>query len=408
MNILLINHYAGSPYHGMEFRPYYLAREWVRAGHQVQIVAGSYSHIRSRQPQVGTERCSTEIIDGITYRWYRTPIYQGNGLRRAFSMVAFIASIWRDGRAIARDFRPDVVIASSTYPMDIWPARHIAQQANAKLIYEVHDLWPLSPIELGGMSKKHPFILWVQQAEDYAYRHADKVVSLLPETLKYMQSRGLDADKFIYIPNGVDEEEWAEPTSVPQDVIACLTHMKSDGRPIVAYVGTHGLANALDVLLDAAGQLRGQAQFLLVGPGPERERLASRIRDERLEHVTMLPSIPKRSVPTLLKEVDIAYIGLQPSPLFRFGISPNKLLDYMMSAKPILMAVDSGNDPVTEANCGLMVSPGDSFAVAQGISQLMRLSPEERAEMGENGRNFVLKNHTYASLAKSFLSVLRE
>jgi len=177
MNILLINHYAGSTRHGMEFRPFYLAREWVRAGHRVQIVAASFSHIRARQPEFDGAALD-EQIEGIDYRWLRTPAYTGNGAGRVKNMLAFMAALWRDGPRLAREFRPDVVIASSTYPMDIWPARRIAKLSQARLVYEVHDLWPLSPMELGGLSRWHPFIVWVQLAEDYAYRHADKVVSI--------------------------------------------------------------------------------------------------------------------------------------------------------------------------------------------------------------------------------------
>ncbi len=151
MNILLINHYAGSPRHGMEYRPYYLAREWVRAGHQVQIVAASYSHVRSHQPEMGSQPLD-ETLDGVRYRWLPVPGYLGNGIGRVKNIWAFLSRLWRDSPRIVREFKPSVVIASSTYPMDIWVARRIAHLAGAKLVYEVHDLWPASPIEVSGLS----------------------------------------------------------------------------------------------------------------------------------------------------------------------------------------------------------------------------------------------------------------
>ncbi len=388
----------------MEFRPYYLAREWVRMGHRVRIVAGSYSHIRAVQPQMPPARFVDEAIDGIDYRWYATPSYVGNGVGRVRSMLSFLWHLWRDGKGLARDLRPDVVIASSTYPMDIWPARRIARLAGAKLVYEVHDLWPLSPMELGGMSRWHPFIVWVQMAEDFAYRHADKVVSMLPKALEHMRSRGMAADKFTYVPNGVDEADWADPAPLPPEVSQHLQRMRASGLPIVAYVGTHGLANALDALLDAAAMLQGKAQVLLVGPGPERERLLGRVRQEGLANVTMLPSVPKRAVPSLLAEVDIAYIGLLPEPLFRFGISPNKLMDYMMAGKPIVNAIRAGNDPVAEAGCGLTVPPNDPQAIARAIEQVAALPVAQRQAMGQAGREFVLKHHTYPVLARRFVA----
>lgn len=406
MNILLINHYAGSPRHGMEFRPYYLAREWVRMGHSVQIIAGAFSHVRAQQPQLQSGHQLDENIDGIGYRWYSMGRYIGNGVGRVRSMLQFLWHLWRDGARLANEFKPDVVIASSTYPMDIWPARRIAKMSGAKLVFEVHDLWPLSPMELGGMPKWHPFIMWVQWAEDYAYRHADKVVSILPKALPHMQSRGLAPQKFVAIPNGVVEAEWSAPTPLPLDVREHIARLKATGQHIVAYVGAHGLANALDVLLDAAQALNGKVQILMVGPGPERQRLFARVQREGLTNVTMLPSVPKRSVPSLLAEIDIAYIGLLPESLFRFGISPNKLMDYMMASKPIVCAISAGNDPVVEAHCGITVAPGDSNAVTLAILNLVSRSFEELTQMGKNGRVFVLKNQTYSVLARQFLSAI--
>jgi glycosyltransferase involved in cell wall biosynthesis len=408
VNILLINHYAGSPTHGMEFRPYYLAREWVQAGHQVKILAASHSHIRARQPQLESGQVKDELIDGIQYRWYPTPAYTGNGVGRVKNMLSFMRQLWGDAKALADGFKPDVVIASSTYPMDIWPAQRIARLAGARLVYEVHDLWPLSPMELGGMSRWHPFIMWVQWAEDHAYKHADRVVSMLPKTLDYMVSRGLAPEKWAYVPNGVDLAEWQSPADLPADVQSTLLQLKARGLPIVAYAGTHGLANALDVLLDAAAQLNGQAEVLLVGTGPERDRLLQRVTQEGLDNVTMLPSVPKASIPKLLAQIDIAYIGWHPNPLYRFGISPNKLMDYMMAGKPVVHSVSAGNDPVQEAGCGLTVPPADAAAVAKAVRQLADLDAHARLALEGKGKQFVMNHRTYPTLARQFFQMLAE
>ena len=403
MRIVLLNHYAGAPALGMEFRPYYLAREWVRMGHAVQIVAADFSHVRARQPRPGDE-----LIDGIRYRWVPTPRYQGNGLGRAYNIWSFLRTVRADAPRLQREFRPDVVIASSTYPMDIWVARRIARPVGAKLVYEVHDLWPLSPIELSGMSPRHPFIRLVQAAEDAAYRDADAVVSMLPKVHDYMASRGLDLRKLHIVPNGIAPDDWLlPPPPLRDDVAQVLTQARQAGRMVVGYAGSMGLPNALDSLLDAAALLRGVAlQFVLVGDGHERARLARRVADERLQHVTLLPPVPKAQIPSLLGAIDIAYIGWQQVPIYRFGIAPNKLMDYMMAGVPVLHSVDAGNDPVAEAGCGLTVSPEAPAAIAAGLRQLAATSVEERRAMGERGRRFVQAKHSYAVLARRFIEAL--
>ncbi len=402
VNILLVNHYAGSPALGMEFRPYYLAREWVRLGHRVQIVAADFSHVRAQQPPAGDS-----VVDGIHYRFYKTPTYQGNGLGRVKNIGAFLRRLWVDTPRLLKEAKPDVVIASSTYPMDIWVARRIARQAGATLVYEVHDLWPLSPIELSGMSPRHPFIMLCQAAEDAAYRNADVVVSMLPKVQGHMAGRGLDLKKLHIVPNGITLDEWqTEPPPLREDVAQALQAARGQGT-VVGYAGSMGEPNALDVLLDAAALLRDEPlRFVLVGSGHLQAHLAARVQREGLTHVTLLSPIPKAQVPSFLAQVHIAYIGWQRVPLYRFGIAPNKLMDYMMARCAVLHSVEAGNDPVAEAGCGLTVRPQDPAAVAAGLRHLADLPEAARHAMGERGRAFVLAHHTYPVLARRFIEAV--
>lgn len=411
MNLLLINHYAGTPALGMEYRPYYLAREWVRAGHRVQIVASAQSHYRARQPTPGDE-----VIDGIEYRWLPTPTYSGNGLGRLRNIMSFLSQVSAQTPELVARWRPDVVIASSTYPMDNWVAHRLARAASARFVYEVHDLWPLSPIELSGMSPWHPFALICQSAERYAYRHADAVVSMLPKVHQHMAQRGLDLRKLTIVPNGISPDEWlSPPQALRPDVEQALDEVRRVGGTVVGYAGSMGLPNALDVLLDAARLLKEQAgpgtdqpvQIILVGDGHERPRLVSRMEAEGLNNVTWLPPIPKAQIPAFLSAIDVAYIGWQRVPIYRFGIAPNKLMDYMMASRAVLHSVEAGNDPVAEAGCGLTVAPQDPHAVARGLMQLARLSPKERRVLGDKGRAWVMAHHSYPVLARRFLDAVR-
>ena len=407
MRLLLVNHYAGSLRHGMEFRPFYLAREWRRLGHAVLIVAASQSHLRSVAPRV-QGGCAREQIDGVDYLWLRTPAYRGNGARRALNIAAFCLRLAARARRLAREFRPDVVIASSTYPMDIWPARRIARLAGAKLVHEIHDLWPLSPIELGGLSPRHPFIRVCQAAEDAACRDADAVVSMLPCVHEHLRERGLDLRKLHVVANGVLAAEWDAPAAALDARLAAhIDAERARGRTVVVYAGAHGIANALDSLLDAAALLRGEPfAFVLVGDGAERARLAARVAAERLGNVRLFEPIAKAQIQALLARADIAYIGWQRVPIYRFGIAPNKLMDYMMGGVPVLHSVDAGNDPVAEAECGLTVAPESAPAIADGLRRLAALAPAERAAMGARGRAYVRRHHDWPVLARRFIEAV--
>ena len=407
MNILYIDHYAGSPTLGMEYRPFYLAREWLRSGHRVLIVAATFAHVRTRQP--GASGAAADgAVDGVEYRWIAAPAYAGNGFGRARNIALFLWRLWRESAALVEAFHPDAVIASSTYPMDIWVARRIARIAGARLVHEVHDLWPASLIEVSGMSRWHPFALLCQKAENDAYRDADVVVSMLPKVVGHMQAHGLDLRKLQIVPNGIAPEEWdSEPAALDPALLAHLVAEKAAGRTVVGYAGAHGLANALDALLDAAALLGNENfSFVLVGEGDDKVRLARRLRDEGLGQVALFAPIAKAQIPAFLREIDIAYIGWQRVPIYRFGIAPNKLMDYMMSGCAVLHSVEAGNDPVAEAGCGVSVAAESAPAIAAGLRSLAALTPEARRAMGAKGRAYVLAHHTYPVLARRFADAM--
>ncbi len=405
MNILLINHYAGSVHHGMEYRPYYLAREWVRLGHRVRIIASAQSHIRTQAPQLNGLAQLDETIDGVEYRWIATPGYRGNGAARVLNMGAFVALLTLQADRIARDFPADVVIASSTYPLDIWPAHRIARQRGARLLFEVHDLWPLSPMELGGYSRWHPFILLLQAAENFACRHASAVVSILPKVRDHLEAHGMAPHKLHIVPNGADPGEWqGEPGPLTGPTGEQLAALRRAGKFIVGYAGTHGLANALDTLLHAAALVDDpRIAFVLVGDGPEKAGLRRAASAAGLRNVHFCGAVAKHDIPAVLHSFDVAYIGWQRQRLYRFGIAPNKLIDYMMAARPVLHSVEAGNDPVADAGCGLTVAPQDPHAVARALMTLFMLSPAERAAMGKRGQAYAMANLSYPVLGRRFL-----
>ncbi|MEN6406733.1 MAG: glycosyltransferase family 4 protein [Thermoguttaceae bacterium] len=405
MNILLINHYAGSPKYGMEYRPYYLAREWVRMGHNVTIAAASFSHLRIQQPGVDGD-WSEETIDGVRYVWLKTPAYEGNGVGRVFNMLAFNRQMRRHEAEVLDGVKPDAVIASSPHPLVIYPARRIAAKYEAKLVFEVRDLWPLSLVDVGGMSRWHPFVMWLQRVENYAYRRADKIVSVLPKVDDYLRERGFDAGKFACVPNGIDLDEIAaSPESLPDAYASTIARLKAEGRFLVGYVGQHSLSNALDSLVESAAMLKSSnVALVLVGQGPEKSRLEAKAKERGADNAVFLPPVPKKVVPAILAQMDALFLGWNRIPLYRYGISPNKLMDYMLSGKPVIHAVDAGNDLVADSRCGVSCVPANPSAIAESIRWLAtKCTAEERAAMGQRGTQYVVERLTYAALARQFL-----
>ena len=364
MNILLINHYAGSPEMGMEFRPYYFAREWVKAGHHVHIIAGDFSHLRKENPKVEND-LQYEEVDGIQYCWLKTGRYTGNGLSRAVTMFRFCFKLQKYAKKILKKSNPNVIITSSTYPLDTFPAQYMRKKCHAKLIHEVHDMWPATLIELGGMSKYHPFVQLIQFGENSAYKNSDRVVSLLPCAKDYMIRHGMKAEKFYCIENGVVEEDWKDPLPIPPEIGRELEALKRNKKFIVGYFGGHALSNALNNLVKAAENIQNEdIHFVLVGNGVEKEKLMNYVKENRLQNVAFFPPVQKRSIPNLLKYFDISYCGAKESPLYQYGISLNKIYDSLYAGVPVLLAFHANGNLIEKYHCGV-VSKGEPSEIAK-------------------------------------------
>ncbi len=406
MNILLINHYAGSDYHGMEFRPYYMAREWTKMGHKVTILAADFSHLRKKNPKVSKD-FEEEIIDDITYVWVKTPPYKGNGVGRIKNISTFMWKLRCNYKNIADKYKPNAVIASSTYPLDIYPAHRIARRCNAKLCFEIHDLWPLSPMEIGGFSEKNPAIMILQRAEDFAFKKSDVIVSILPDADKHIKERGFSTDKFVYVPNGiiVNKEKKNPPM---EKTIERLQELKSKGCFLVGYTGNHSPANVLDTLIDAGKYTNDEkVKYILIGNGNVKDQLKAYAKENNVNNVEFLDPILKDNMDNALQLLDVCFISLKKQNLFNYGVSPNKLFDYMMAARPIIYAVEASNDPVKDCGCGISVPAENPKAVAEAVQKIKELSKQEAEAMGKKGKEYVLENHMYEPLAIKFLEALK-
>ncbi|WP_297888152.1 glycosyltransferase family 4 protein [Sulfurihydrogenibium sp.] len=401
-NIWIINEYAGSPYHGMGVRHYYLGKELLKFGYNVTIITASYSHLFKNPPKV-KDRFELEKIDGIDYLWIKVPQYKKSWDKKRL-VKWFLFTYFLFKLPLSKLSKPDYIIISTNETLPVLPAYKLAKKHNSKLIFEVRDIWPLSIIELGNYSPKHPFIKLLKYFEDMAIKKSDLIVSVLPNYGEYLKDNGYKDKNFIYIPNGVDLEDMERTEPLNEDIKKQIPMDKFK----VAYTGTVGIANALEYLVEAGKILKDYKDILIliVGEGGEKEKLQKMA--EGYDNIKFLPAIPKRQVQSLLSLVDACYIGWRNKNIYKYGVSANKIFDYMYAGKPIIHAINTKNDIVTMANCGMSVEAENPKAIAEAILKLYNMSQGERKKLGENGKKYVIENHSYEKLAKKLIKALEE
>lgn len=396
--IWIINQYAGSPIHGMTFRTYYLAKHFLH-NYEVNIFSASYTHVMSNPPKVF--KSTKEVIDGVNYYWIKVFKYaKSNSISRVLSMFLFMFKLFFFSTKNIN--KPSVIIVSSISPLPIFKAYLWAKKYNSKLIFEVRDIWPLSLIELGGFKTYNPFVLILQLTENFAYKVSDYVVSLLPDAFKHMKKHGLSSDRFKHIPNGIDLK--MEQLEVCDEIASAIPKNKF----VVAYTGAVGIANSLMTLVKAANLMKKNKDivFIIVGDGSEKKNILEQKDKLGLDNLLLLDPIPKSSViPFLKKYVDVCYIGLQRQPLFRFGVSPNKMFDYLFSKTPIIQSIDSSNDIVQLSGSGISVEADNPSKIAEAVNTLYNMSKSERDLLGEKGLEYVIENHSYQKLAQHYESL---
>ena len=403
-HITIINQYIGAPSIGMEYRHYYLAKNLQKLGYKVTLVSGSYSHLFSTPPKV-TKPFEKQIIDGIEYIWMRVPTYRSSkSLGRIWNMLCFA---WR--LRFLKELSPSHVIVSSPSLFPIKFGKKLAARFGTKFLFEVRDIWPLTLCELSGLSCKHPLTFWMQRFEKFGYQKSDGVISLLPMAKEYYMRLGMPEEKFYYLPNGIEIEDTnVKPRSIP--LPEKVLEMIPKDKFIVAYTGTVGIANNLGYLIEVAKLLQNEHEihFIILGNGGEKENLQQNVRELGLENVTFIDAVTKEQVHAFLQYVDISFISLLKESLFRFGVSPNKVFDYMYAKKPIIWAIEAGNNLVEEAKCGVSVKLGDAKSLKKSILQLKSMDKEKLRYLGNNGYNFVLKNHSYKMLAQKLIKIIEE
>ncbi|ALS24160.1 glycosyltransferase family 4 protein [Paenibacillus naphthalenovorans] len=412
MKIWIFNHYAIAPGTSGITRHYDLAKELVKLGCDVTIFASSFDHQMRKEIHIHDDKTNalTEEYSGVRFVWVKTPPYQKNDFRRVKNMIAYTIRAYRE--AMNSDVRPDVCIGSLMHPLAALLGYFVASKKKSKYFFEERDLWPQSLIDLGKVSEKNPIVWLLSKLEMFLFRKADKIVILFDKAKGYIEQKGIDSKKIIYLPNGADIERYGndiEPVELTDELNQTFSSLK--GKFIAVYTGTIGVANNLDAVLDAASILKNQGfneiHFLLIGNGAEKSRLEKRKVNEELDNVTFLPPVRKEIIPTILSKVNVGLLPLQDSPIFKWGISPNKMFDYMAASIPTILLCDLEGTPLEKAEGGSIIKNNFGDNLAKQL--IFYASDKEHTKLvGIKARRYVEKHHTWSKLSKDFYQVIKE
>ncbi|HJV81835.1 glycosyltransferase family 4 protein [Noviherbaspirillum sp.] len=403
--VWILNHYALEPSSAGGTRHFDLAANLREHGWQATIIAASVEHPTGRQRLAPDERRRHECLSGIPFLWIRTPEYKGNGLSRILNMFAYT---WRvllpsSVRGLAP---PDIVVGSSVHPLAALAGLVLARRHGVPFIFEVRDLWPQTLIDFGKLRERSMTAWMLRRLESWLYRRAARIVVLLPYAGDYIASMGISREKVVWIPNGVELSTFGESTDM------------SRTGPLAAfelmYFGSHGQANGLEPLVHAMKLVSdhvpaGAVRLRMIGGGPLKPRLMQLAQSLGLDNISFEAAVPKHAIPALAAQADAFVITVVGLPrLYRFGISMNKLFDYLAAARPVIIASSAANNPVRDADAGLTVPPDDPDALAQAILTLYRMSPQERLHMGVAGRRHVEMHYSFNRLAARLAVALDE
>ena len=400
-NVWILNHYAQEPGGAGGTRHYSLARHLLKHGWRSSVIAASVELNTGRQRLSDGERTRISDFDGIPFLWVRTPQYEGNGGGRMGNMLTYAARVLLPGVTKGLE-RPDVIVGSSVHPFAAWSGAILARRLRVPFVFEVRDLWPQTLVDLGRLREQSLITQVLRKLEKWLYDRADRIVVLLPQADEYIVPLGVPKRKIVWIPNGVELEGYPEPTQP-------LIH---DDFTLM-YFGAHGQANGLDCVLRAMAQLQGRpdmshVRLRMIGDGPLKPSLLKLAEELQLRNVEFAGPVPKREIPSVAAEADAFVFNLIDAPVFKYGISSNKLFDFLAGARPVIFCCKSSNNPVADAHAGITVLPGDPLALSQAIATLATMPAGERNEMGRAGRAYVERNHSFDSLAARFAAMLNE
>jgi glycosyltransferase involved in cell wall biosynthesis len=401
MRILFLSHYFPPEVNAPASRTWEHCKQWVKSGHQVTVVTCAPNHPRGVVfPGYRNKFFQRESVDGIDVVRVWTFVTANEGfLKRTINYVSYMAAA-----ILVAPFLPktDVVLSTSPQFFNGLAGYFVSRLKRAPWVLEIRDLWPESIVAVGAIKNRWA-IRVLEGLEMFAYRAADRIVPVTDAFKKYMVNKGIEARKIDVLKNGVDLRFY-KPIEGSNSLAALL---ELDEKFVASYVGTHGMAHGLDVVLHAAKRLQHRTDivFLLVGDGADRERLQALKEQLNVDNVVMLDQQPKEHMPMLWDLSDVSLVLLKKSDLFKTVI-PSKIFESMAMKKPIVMGVEGEAQEIIEAaQSGICIEPGNAEALAGAVLALCD-DAKRCSELGENGRKFVAKYYDRTVLAKSYEKVI--
>lgn len=385
MKIWLINHYAVPPQYYPLARPSLFAKNLIKMGHEVTIIAASTVHNSDINLITGKEQVKKEVVDGIPYVYIKCSGYSGNGIRRIINILQFARKL---PRVCATLEKPDVIMATSFDPISCYQGIRYAKKKGIKSIAEIADLWPETLVSYGAAKENNPVVKLLRHIERSIYLNADAIIFTMEGAYNYIREQQWEKDipesKVYYINNGIDlnQFDYNKETFVTQDPDLLNPNLLK-----VVYTGSIRRVNKLSLLVDAAKLIKKpEIKILIWGDGDELESLKKRIKEEEIPNIVFKGWTEKKCIPYITSMADLNIVHGDDSPVLRFGLSMNKIFDYFAAGKPILVDFHSAFNPIVECGAGFETKDNTAEEIARGIEDFFTLSDFVRSRLGVAAR----------------------
>ena len=406
MRILYVSHYFPPEMGAPAGRVAGLGRAWAAAGHDVHVLTGFPHHPTGRihpdYRRAFLRGFLREEDHGVhVHRTWIFPAANRGKVRRSLNYGSFMASAAIVGSC--RVPRPDVIVATSPQLLCAAAGSLLARRFRAPLVMEVRDLWPESLVAVGASRSRSPLVGALERLATALYRRAAHIVTVTAAQRAAIVAGGVPAERVSVVPNGVDRA-FLDAGAASQNAAADST---GNGRFLVTYIGTIGMAHHLETLLEAAALLRDDARFSfrLVGEGARRQALEAQARAARLSNVQFCGEQPRGDVPRWIAESSACAVLLRRSEVFH-TVVPSKILEIMAVGRPILLGVEGeASALVARAGAGVLLEPENASQLAAAIRSLAQ-NPALCRSLGENGRTFVAREFVREALAERYASLL--